>query len=68
MAKPALRLCEKQQWVLARLSAEGKVTRRQVEEQFGVSIRTAKRVISELVDAGLIEFDRSEHPGVYRRG
>jgi len=65
-AESALRLCEKQRWVMARLAAEGKVTRREVEEQFGVSIRTAKRIIGELVEAGLIEFDRSEHPGCYR--
>jgi predicted HTH transcriptional regulator len=65
-AKPALRLCEKQRWVLARLAAEAKVTRREVEAEFGISIRTAKRVLGELSDAGLIEFDRTEHPGYYR--
>jgi len=64
-AKPVLRLCEKQRWVLARLAAEGKVTRLEVEKEFGISIRTAKRVLGELSDAGLIGFDRSEHPGYY---
>jgi len=65
-AKPALRLNDKQRWVMAQLAADGKLTRRDVEKEFDVSDRTAKRVLGELSDAGLIEFDRASHPGFYR--
>ena len=49
-----------------KLTSEGKMTRREVEREFNISDRTAKRVLGELSDAGLIEFDRSTHPGFYR--
>jgi len=65
-AEPALRLSEKQRWVLAQLALEVKLTRRDVEDEFDISERTAKRVLGELSDAGLIEFDRTSHPGFYR--
>ena len=65
-AEPALRLSKKQRWVMARLAADVKLTRRDVEQEFGISERTAKRVLGELSDAGMIEFDRSEYPGYYR--
>jgi hypothetical protein len=42
------------------------VTRQAVEQQFGISERTAKRELGELCDWGMIEFDRSEQPGSYR--
>jgi len=64
-AKLALRLNDKQRWVMARLASDGKLTRCEVEKQFGISGRTAKRVLGELSDAGLIEFDRTTHPGFY---
>lgn len=66
VAKPRLQLNDKQRWVMARLASEGTLTRREVEEQFDISDRTAKRVLGELSDAGLIEFDRTTHPGFYR--
>ena len=65
-ARPAVRLNNKQRWVMARLAADGKLTRRDVEKEFDVSDRTAKRILGELSDVGLIEFDRTSHPGFYR--
>ena len=52
--------------VMAQLVADGKLTRRDVEEKLDVSDRTAKRVLGELSDAGLIEFERTSYPGFYR--
>jgi len=65
-AKPALRLNDKQRWVMAQLASEGELTRHEVEQKFDISGRTAKRVLGELSDAGLIKFDRTTHPGFYR--
>jgi DNA-binding response OmpR family regulator len=65
-AKPAPIFNDKQRWVMARLASDGKLTRREVEQEFDISDRTAKRVLGELSDAGLIEFDRTAHPGFYR--
>ncbi|MCK4661184.1 MAG: response regulator transcription factor [Phycisphaerae bacterium] len=64
--EPAQQFSEKQRWVLAQLASEVKLTRRDVEMEFGISERTAKRVLGELSRAGMIEFDRSESPGFYR--
>lgn len=50
----------------ARLASDGKLTRRDVEREFGISDRTAKRVLEELSEAGLIAFDRTVNPGFYR--
>jgi hypothetical protein len=66
VAKPPLKLNEKQRRIMARLAADGQVTRRDLEQEFGISVRTAKRLLGEMSDAGLIEFDRSSHPGFYR--
>lgn len=60
------RLNEKQKWVMARLAGEGKLTLQEVERECDISNRIAKRVLGEMSDAGLIAFDRTEHPGVYR--
>jgi len=67
-ARPARRLNDKQRWVMAQLAANVKLIRRDVEREFDISDRTAKRVLGELSDAGLIEFDRTSHPGFYRLG
>jgi len=64
--KPKLTLNDKQRWAMARLVENGTLTRREVEQEFDISDRTAKRVLGELSDAGLIEFDRTTHPGFYR--
>lgn len=63
---PTLKLNKKQRWVMDRLAAEGQLTRREVEQEFNISDRTAKRVLGEMSDADLIEFDRTIHPGFYR--
>lgn len=60
------RFSERQRWVLAQLAGEVRLTRRDVEKQFGISTRTAKRELGELVAAGMIQYDRSESPGCYR--
>lgn len=65
-AKPKLRLNNKHRWVMTRLAGNDKLTRREIEQQFNISDRTAKRVLGDLTDAGLIEFDRSDYPGCYR--
>lgn len=64
--KSSLILNEKQRWIMDRLTSEGKLTRREVEKEFNISDRTAKRVLGELSDAGLTVFDRATHPGFYR--
>ncbi|MEX0643118.1 MAG: response regulator [Pirellulales bacterium] len=62
----AERFGERQRWVLDQLASDVKLTRRDIQEQFDVSDRTAKRDLAELSEANLIEYDRSEHPGFYR--
>jgi hypothetical protein len=49
---------ERQRWVLAQLAAGEPLTRRDVEEQFGVHTCTVKRDLAVLTNSGLIEFDR----------
>ena len=63
---PKARLTERQEWILSQLAGGAKLTRRQIEKQFGISERTAKRELVDLVDAGKIVFDRSANPGHYR--
>lgn len=61
-----IELSERQRWVLAQLAGCRKLVRRDVEREFGVSPRTAKRELGELVEARLIRFDSSGRPGYYR--
>lgn len=63
--KKAKRFSERQQWILNRLAAGEGLTRRQIEEKFDISSRTAKREIGGLVAEGLVYFNRSGHPGEY---
>jgi DNA-binding response OmpR family regulator len=58
-------LSDRQQWVLTQLATGMQVTRQAIEQQFGISDRTAKRELGELVDAGLVRFDRTKSPGSY---
>jgi two-component system OmpR family response regulator len=60
-------LSDRQQWVLTQVGAGGQITRQTVEQQFCISERTAKRELGELVDAGLLRFDRTKSPGYYQR-
>lgn len=65
-ATPPLKLDDKQRWVIARLASNGSLTRQDVENEFNISGRTAKRVLGEMSNASIIEFDRATHPGCYR--
>lgn len=51
---------------MAELATGRQLTRRDIEQEFGISERTAKRVLGELSDVGLIEFDRTTRRGCYR--
>lgn len=63
-APPAL--SQRQQWILAQLAGGRKLTCRQVEEEFSISPKTAKRELAGLSQAGMIDYDRSGSPGFYR--
>ena len=64
-ARPELN--QRQKWVLEQLERGVALSRVSVEEQFGVGEKTAKRDLSDLVRAGLIEFLRCGRTGTYRR-
>jgi predicted transcriptional regulator len=51
---------------MAQLASEGTLTRREVEIEFDVSKSTAKRIMRDLTEVGLIEFNRNSHPGFYQ--
>ena len=59
-------LNERQRWILDRLAAGRRLTRRDVEAQFDVHARTAKRDLSGLIDRRWIEFQRQGRGGEYR--
>jgi predicted ArsR family transcriptional regulator len=42
------------------------LARRDLEKQFGIGMKTAKRDLSDLVGRGLIVFERTPRPGHYR--
>lgn len=63
---PTSGLSERQQWILDQLKAGAKLTRRQIERQFGISTRTAKRELGGI--EAMIQFDSSVAPGYYRLG
>lgn len=63
---PDQRFGERQRWVLAELASGVKLTRRDVQREFDIGQRTAKRELGELSEAGMVEFDRGEYPGYYR--
>lgn len=66
-AKPiGVPLNERQHWILERLCDGVELRRADVENEFQIGLRTAKRDLSDLVKRGLIEFVRSPHPGYYR--
>lgn len=60
------RFSERQRWVPAQLAGGGKLPRRDVEKQSGISTRTAKRELGELVNAGRIKYHGADRPGGYR--
>jgi hypothetical protein len=58
---------ERQAWIMAETADSGTVTRREVEQRFGVSAKTAKRDLGELARQGRLEFVGKPPPGFYRR-
>jgi len=59
-------LNDRQHWVLEQLRAGVELQRQDVERQFRVGDKTAKRDLSDLVGRGLIAFERTPRPGHYR--
>lgn len=59
-------LNERQHWALDQLRGGAKLGRGQVEKQFRIVPKTAKRDLSDLVKRGLVEYVRTPRPGFYR--
>jgi len=57
----------RQKWIVQQIEAGENVTRSQVEEKFGVSDKTAKRDLAQLVSKMMIQYVRKPHPGHYVR-
>jgi len=56
----------RQEWALGRLRAGKPLRRTDLEREFDVSERTAKRDLGELVRQDKVKFVRKPHPGAYR--
>jgi predicted HTH transcriptional regulator len=56
-------LNERQRWILDEIRDGTELKRCMVESRFAVSQKTAKRDLSEMAKAGLIEYVRSPYPG-----
>jgi hypothetical protein len=52
-------------WILTQLGQGVKLTRKQVMEEFGYSVRHTKRILAVLRKRSLIEFQRAPKPGHY---
>ncbi len=61
-------MSDRQRWVLDQLHAGVTITRKAVEDHFGIGERTAKRILMPMTRDGLIVYDPTEKPGVYRIG
>lgn len=59
-------LNERQHWALDQIRTGVKLRRLDVERQFKIVAKTAKRDLSDLADRGLIVFQRTPRPGHYR--
>lgn len=55
----------RQNWCLQQLRESKPVSRKMLEEQFGVTDKTAKRDLSELIRLKLIRYVRTPRPGHY---
>ena len=64
--EPGRSSVERQKWVLRRLHEGRSLCRTDLEREFGIAERTAKRDLNALVKRGEIEFVRKPHPGRYR--
>ena len=58
-------LTDRHYWILTQLGQGVKLTRKQVMEKFGYSVRHAKRILGTLTERCLIEFQRAPRPGHY---
>lgn len=58
-------LSDRQFWVLEQLRGDDKLQRIDVEKQFTVTTKTAKRDLADLLRRGLIVFIRTPKPGYY---
>jgi len=56
---------DRQAWIIERLRAVGRLSRADVETEFGIGAKQAKRLLSELTSQGRIQFVRKPHPGHY---
>ncbi len=63
MASMSVRLASRSS--VGAAAGAGELTRRRMEQRFAVSSRTAKLELNGLMEARMIEFDRSEPPGRY---
>ncbi|MFA7237209.1 MAG: hypothetical protein WC058_10115, partial [Phycisphaeraceae bacterium] len=61
-------LADRHYWILGQLSRDVKLTRKQVMEEFGYSIRHAKRVLRTLTERDMIQFQPGPKPGYYVLG
>jgi CheY-like chemotaxis protein len=59
-------LTDRQHWVLDQLRDDVTLTRKSVEDEFGIGQKQANRVLNPLTQMGLIEFIRRPRPGHYR--
>jgi len=57
---------KRQQWILTQLGERGRIRRRDVQQRFRISERTAKRDLGVLVKAKQIEYVCRAKPGYYR--
>ena len=58
-------LTDRHYWILTQLGQGVKLTRKQVMEKFGYSVRHSKRILAAMTGRGLIEFQRAPRPGHY---
>ena len=56
---------ERQRWFIEQIAQEERVTSADLAKAFGVSIRTAKRDLAALQEAGIIQFIGSRKAGRY---
>jgi len=56
---------DRQAWIIERLRAVGRLSRADVETEFGIGAKQAKRLLSELTSQGRVQFVRKPHPGHY---
>lgn len=56
---------DRRSWIIERLRAVGRLSRADVETEFGIGAKQAKRLLSELTGQGRIQLVRKPHPGHY---